>query len=382
VQTCVGERVILRDTSDKMKDLPGKYSAFVSYASENREKAEDLCASLEAHGLVCWIAPRNVRAGREYADEIIGGIERSACVVLVLSEAANESIFVRREVERAVSKQKPVFPVRIEPVTPSPSLELFISGTHWIDAFTGKWDDHMTRLARDLADGPAGMPASQGSSGRLPVAGRRAFRGAYVAAGLALLVALSGGAIWSLSGVSPRQAPEEPGSPPGQAPVRRGDDAGVTAAQNPSPPVSQEQVVPATGGVTPSTPPRPRPAGTRELPRSRTAQSPQEDTPSPVRPAAEVAPLAAEVSRELNEVRDDYDNLSIRGEVVDDTLNRLWEEMRPQSPRVDMATRQRSLKTYLTRSKDALTAKDPAGARRYLNMARADLEALEQFLGR
>jgi len=84
----------------------------------------------------------------------------------------------------------------------------------------------------------------------------------------------------------------------------------------------------------------------------------------------------------LNEVRDDYDNLSIRGEVVDDTLNRLWEEMRPQSPRVDMATRQRSLKTYLTRSKEALTEKDPAGARRYLNMARADLEALEQFLGR
>ena len=35
---------------------------------------------------------------------------------------------VRREVERAVSKHKPVFPVRISEVVPSPALELFVSG--------------------------------------------------------------------------------------------------------------------------------------------------------------------------------------------------------------------------------------------------------------
>jgi hypothetical protein len=54
----------------------GEYSAFISYASENRDKAEEICASLEGRGLVCWMAPRDVRAGREYADEIIQGLER------------------------------------------------------------------------------------------------------------------------------------------------------------------------------------------------------------------------------------------------------------------------------------------------------------------
>ena len=58
------------------------------------------------------------------------------------------------------------------------------------------------------------------------------------------------------------------------------------------------------------------------------------------------------------------------------------EEMRPLSPRLDMATRQRSLKTYLARSRDALTDRNAAQARRYLDLARADLAALEQFLGR
>src|SRR5688500_20345617 len=107
-----------------MKETGGEYSAFISFATEDREKAEAICDSLERRGFVCWIAPRDVRSGREYADEIIGGIERSACVVLVLSAAANASVFVDREIERAFSKKKPVFPVRIEEVAPSPSLEL------------------------------------------------------------------------------------------------------------------------------------------------------------------------------------------------------------------------------------------------------------------
>src|SRR5688500_10343479 len=49
---------------------PLEYSAFISYASDNREKAEAICASLEQRGRVCWIAPRDIRAGREYGDEI------------------------------------------------------------------------------------------------------------------------------------------------------------------------------------------------------------------------------------------------------------------------------------------------------------------------
>jgi TIR domain len=97
------------------------------------------------------MAARDLRAGREYGDEIIRGIEMSRSLVLVLSEAANESVFVRREVERAVSKRKPIFPIRLEEIVPSPSLELFVSATHWIDAWSGRLVDHVDHLARELA---------------------------------------------------------------------------------------------------------------------------------------------------------------------------------------------------------------------------------------
>ena len=93
-------------------------------------------------------------------------------------------------------------------------------------------------------------------------------------------------------------------------------------------------------------------------------------------------PSAVQRSAELDGLRDDYNDLSIRGEVIDDTLNRLWEEMRPLAPRLDIATRQRSLKASLTRARDALDNRDAVAARKYLDTARADAAALDEFLGR
>lgn len=127
-------------------------SAFISHAKADEKKARAIAEGLEFRGFKCWIAPRDVRAGRSYGDEIIRGIESTRSFVLVLSKASNDSAFVAREVERAVSKKKPIFAVRIANVEPAPSLELFISGTQWIDAFAGRVGAHVDRLANLLAE--------------------------------------------------------------------------------------------------------------------------------------------------------------------------------------------------------------------------------------
>lgn len=127
-------------------------SAFISHAKADEKKARAIAEGLESRGFKCWIAPRDVKAGRSYGDEIIRGIESTRSFVLVLSKASNDSAFVAREVERAVSKKKPIFAVRIGNVEPAPSLELFISGTQWIDAFSGRLGPHADRLASLLAE--------------------------------------------------------------------------------------------------------------------------------------------------------------------------------------------------------------------------------------
>jgi hypothetical protein len=71
---------------------------------------------------------------------------------------------VRREVERAVSRQLRILPFRIDDVPPSKSLEYFLSTQHWLDAFPPPREPHYARLCATLelivgAPGRAALPA-------------------------------------------------------------------------------------------------------------------------------------------------------------------------------------------------------------------------------
>jgi hypothetical protein len=121
-------------------------TVFISHSSADADAAWQICDYLEGQGVPCWIAPRDVTPGQEYAAEIIEGLLECPVLVLVLSENANSSIYVKREVERAVSAGKLVFPVRIREVAPSRSLELFVASSHWIDAWQPPLHQHLDRL--------------------------------------------------------------------------------------------------------------------------------------------------------------------------------------------------------------------------------------------
>lgn len=150
-----------------------------------------IAEGLESRGFKCWIAPRDVKAGRAYGDEIIRGIQGAKAFVLVLSEASNESAFVAREVERAVSKKKPVFAVRVAEVEHGPALELFVASTQWIDAFQGRLGSHLDRLAELLAEEEGREPAHVVPPPKTP---RRIPKWALAAGALVLALAILGGA--------------------------------------------------------------------------------------------------------------------------------------------------------------------------------------------
>ena len=168
-------------------------TAFISYASEDESVARTISEYLERTGVSCWIAPRDVRLGADYGSEIIDGIESSGVLVLVLSEHANSSEFVKREVERAVSKGKPIFPVRVREVVPSKSLELFISSAEWVDAWQPPIEQYLGRLADSIRSAST-FYASRDASGpaeALPGPGlpRRDFqRPAIIGLGLIVIV--------------------------------------------------------------------------------------------------------------------------------------------------------------------------------------------------
>ena len=108
---------------------------FISYSTDDTAVVTTVRTYLEVQGIECWMAPRDIVPGQDYAEQIIDAIEESTYPLLVLSESSNRSIFVRNEVERAVSKRKVIIPFRIQPILPSRSLEFFISAWQWVDAW-------------------------------------------------------------------------------------------------------------------------------------------------------------------------------------------------------------------------------------------------------
>jgi len=55
-----------------------KFDAFISYSSKDKTAADAACAMLEAAGVRCWIAPRDVRPGLEYGAAIIEAIDQTS----------------------------------------------------------------------------------------------------------------------------------------------------------------------------------------------------------------------------------------------------------------------------------------------------------------
>lgn len=106
---------------------------FISHSSHDAEKAAGICSVLEGEGHSCFIAPRDIRPGREYAEEIINGISGADILLLLLSEQSNQSPHVLREVERAGSSRIPIIVYKLEEVALTKSMEYFLMTNQWID---------------------------------------------------------------------------------------------------------------------------------------------------------------------------------------------------------------------------------------------------------
>ena len=126
------------------------FDVFISHSSKDKQAADATCAALEAAGIRCWIAPRDVRPGSEYAVAIIEAIDGCRIMVVIVSSHSNESRQVPREVERAVSKGVTIIPMRIEDVVPQQAMEYFLDSIHWLDAITPPLAQHLEQLVADV----------------------------------------------------------------------------------------------------------------------------------------------------------------------------------------------------------------------------------------
>ncbi|MBW6501488.1 MAG: TIR domain-containing protein [Bacteroidales bacterium] len=123
------------------------HEVFISYSSVDKTAAETVCLILEQNGISCWIAPRDITPGLDFAEGIIDGIKSSKLFILVYSSNSNNSKQVIREVDRAVHAGLPVINLRLEDVPLSKQLEYYLSSVHWLDALKPPLEEHINKLS-------------------------------------------------------------------------------------------------------------------------------------------------------------------------------------------------------------------------------------------
>lgn len=131
---------------------------FISHSSHDAEIATGICSVLEGDGHSCFIAPRDIRPGREYAEEIINGIIGADILLLLLSEQSNQSPHVLREVERAGSSRIPIVVYKLEEVALTKSLEYFLMTNQWIDGTEDSNYRKVSEAFKSRPDDKTGQP--------------------------------------------------------------------------------------------------------------------------------------------------------------------------------------------------------------------------------
>jgi hypothetical protein len=193
------------------------FDVFLSYSSKDKTAADAACSVLEASGIRCWVAPRDIVPGADWGEAIIEAINGCQVMVLIFSGNANASQQVKREVERAVNRGLPIIPVRIENVLPTQALEYFLSTPHWLDAFTPPLQQHLEHLAATVKhllaqpDAPARPPSSPAPAKSRGTALRSYIRPAAITA--ALLTALLLLALIAMREPTPAGPPVDPAPP-------------------------------------------------------------------------------------------------------------------------------------------------------------------------
>jgi uncharacterized membrane protein YhaH (DUF805 family) len=122
------------------------FDAFISHSSKDKTIADATCAALEAAGIRCWIAPRDVVPGHSYGEDLIDALDACRVMVLVFSSNSNASPQISREVERCVSRGITIVPLRIEDVLPTKAMAYFVGSVHWLDALTPPLEQHLEKL--------------------------------------------------------------------------------------------------------------------------------------------------------------------------------------------------------------------------------------------
>ncbi len=122
---------------------------FISHSSEDKALANLICSRLEAKGIPCWIAPRNITTS-DWAQSIMLGLRDSEVFVVILSKNSIPSPEVLKEVTEATKICPYLVPFKIDNDALSDRLQYHLGPCHWLNAVDPPIEERVDELAERI----------------------------------------------------------------------------------------------------------------------------------------------------------------------------------------------------------------------------------------
>lgn len=121
---------------------------FISYSTVDTSAAETVRNLLEKNGISCWMAPRDIPGGSNYTKEIPIAIRNCKIFVLILSENAQNSHWVLKELDSAVNSGKVILPFMLEDFVLNDEFDFLLTGAQRYSAYQKKAEVIETLIGR------------------------------------------------------------------------------------------------------------------------------------------------------------------------------------------------------------------------------------------
>jgi len=142
---------------------------FISYKVEEYDAAKAVKDHLEANGIPCWMAPMSIRGGMSYAQEIPPAIRDSSVFLLMLSEKAQASKWVPREVDQAINCGKLIMPYMMEDCPLRSDFSFYLTNVQRYEAFRDP-EETLDRMTRDIQNALGILPPPKEEPAEEPAA--------------------------------------------------------------------------------------------------------------------------------------------------------------------------------------------------------------------
>lgn len=91
-----------------------QYDVYIAYTHADKECTDRINSILNKYGITCFQYDKSLGAGMDFAVSIQEAIRRSKIVIVVCSKSAEQSAWLKKEIEFALSLGKTIVPVTDE----------------------------------------------------------------------------------------------------------------------------------------------------------------------------------------------------------------------------------------------------------------------------